>query len=110
MSTFKDMVAEDLDIFINADEFAETHQLNDTKCLCIIQSPSSEERAVGPGAAYDMYRALSGVKLTIHVKTADLPELPHEGDTMTVDGEYYRVAQCIDDMGILTITLEGTTT
>ena len=67
MSTFKDMVAEDLDIFINADEFAETHQLNDTKCLCIIQSPSSEERAVGTGAAYDMYRGLSGVKLTVHV-------------------------------------------
>ena len=47
MSGFKDMVAADRDaVFLNLEEFAETHNLNGTNCNCILQDESVVEEVL----------------------------------------------------------------
>lgn len=105
MSAFKDAVAADMDdVFLCADEFAEEHNLNGTDCLCIAESPTTRER-FKQGKDYEGQDAVHGLTAIIHVKKADIGEMPTEGQAFSLDGSYSEVDSCEEHMGMLTIAL-----
>ena len=106
MSGFKDMVAGDIEkVFLNPDEFAEEHNLNGTKCKCILQDVSVAEDLSIDEQMSQSYQGLYGSRLLVNCKTADLPEVPVTDQSFHVDGKLYIVESCANDMGMLTIQM-----
>lgn len=104
MSAFKDMVAADNDAFINLDEFAEEHDLNGTVTKAVVEGKVSKERHFRVGTIYEgIYEG----DIVAHVKKSDLPEVPVRDEIFNLDGVSYLVAECTDDMGILSIELRA---
>ena len=104
MSTFKEMVASDMAAFLNADGVAETPELNGKKDTCIVQSPK-EDAMFQTQEIYSGFESTHGQVIIIHIAKDDYGEVPAEGESFTVDGDYCLVDNVIDDMGILTMTL-----
>lgn len=100
---FKDTLKTDLDVFLCQDEFGEIHDLNGRKVTCIVQSPTAREWF--QGQKYAGYEGISGREVVIHVKTKALEDIPREGQVFTLDGEPMLVSNCVDDLGIMSITL-----
>lgn len=103
--SFKDCIASDIkSVFINADEFADTHNINGEECTCILQDvTSAEDITIDKKGNY--YPYVYGASKVLNVAKDDLTEVPVYGQTLEVDGELYSVENVADDMGILTITL-----
>lgn len=107
MSAFKEQVADDLvNIFFNADEFAEEHELNGTRCLCIVEGESTEEKFIR-SRSYNGYEGIHGVGVKVYVEERLLPEIPVEGMRFDLDGEILLVDSCTREAGMLTIVLHG---
>ena len=104
MSTFREQLETHLDVFFDAEEFAEQHELNGIMCSCIVQSPTARE-TFQQGMDYERYEGISGRQVVVHVKKTELPEIPSEGMTITLDGAVMLVAACVEDMGSVSITL-----
>lgn len=105
MSTFKEQVAEDLDTFINLDEFADEHDVNGVTVKCVVQSPTEQEM-FQQGIAYSGYEVTHGNLTILHIKKDDFGETPVESQVVELDGESGLVKSCIEDMGLLSIYLE----
>ena len=105
MSTFKEQVAEDLDTFINLDEFADEHDVNGVAVKCVVQSPTEQEM-FQQGIAYNGYEVTHGNLTILHIKKDDFGETPVESQVVELDGESGLVKSCIEDMGLLSIYLE----
>nr|DAL33563.1 MAG TPA_asm: Gifsy-2 prophage ATP-binding sugar transporter-like barrel, 4 helix bundle.7A [Caudoviricetes sp.] len=101
---FRDSLPADKAVFFCPDEFAEEHDLNGTVCPCIVQSPTARETFL-QGVSYDGYDGISGKTVIVHVATDKLPEIPREGQVFTLDEETMTVNSCVNDIGILSITL-----
>lgn len=105
MSTFKEQVAEDLDTFINLDEFADEHDVNGVTVKCVVQSPTEQEM-FQQGIAYSGYEVTHGNLTILHIKKDDFGETPVESQVVELDGESGLVKSCIEDMGLLSIYLD----
>lgn len=105
MSLFKEQLETDLDVFINADEFAETHSINGVETVCVLQGLTTKEQLTKANNT-PSFDGISGITRVLHVKTADMLEKVIEGNAIDVDGETYRVGDSVEDMGMTTITLE----
>lgn len=101
--TFKEQMQQDVAIFINADEFAEPHNLNGTICDVVLEGLTTKEQLTKAAVNFE---GINGKTLILHCKTSDLPEVPKKGIIFELDGETYRVQDGVDDMGLATITLE----
>ena len=102
--TFKDSLTEDLDsCFINMDEFASTHELDGKQFPMVLEGLTTKQFFARAPVTFD---GVHGQTLVVHCKTVDIVEVPVVGNTATLDGEVYRVADCVDDMGLVTIILE----
>ena len=106
MSTFKECLEQDLDTFINMDEFAEEHDLNGTMTLCVVQSPTDRDIFLQQRDLQG-FDGIYGKQVIVHVKKSDLPELPPEQQVFRLDGETYMVSEVIDEVGMVTIVLHG---
>lgn len=106
MSSFKECVAADNDVvFLNMEEFADTHNLNGTTCKAICQDISiSKELSTGGGVS-QTYPGIYGSHLMVNCIEKDLPEIPVEGSAFTVDDHLYLVERAAEDVGIVTIIL-----
>lgn len=94
--------ADIMSVFINEDEFAGEHDLNGTICKAVLQGELTGERKFFRGAVYDdVYEAA----VVVHVKKDCLPEVPVRDEIFSLDGNSFIVANCTDDMGVLTIEL-----
>lgn len=104
MSPFKDAIAADKKaVFINGDEFADLHNIDGQDILCVVDGDLITERQ-----ARRSTEDIEGVfksQLTVFVDAADLLQRPIKGQGIRFDGEYYSVDECIENMGILEITL-----
>lgn len=100
MSAFKDAVAKDVtDVFLNVDEFADIHEINDERVACVIATDMVKEAADG----------LEGVFInakTIHLREGDI-ETPVEGATLFVDGLMHLVRSVSVEGGMLVIVAEA---
>lgn len=101
MSAFKDAVAADITkVFLNADEFAETHELNGVEIPLVIDTSIIAEGA----------NNLEGVFLntkTLYVSAEDIDPAPVEGEILTLDGDVYLVRRVSIEQGVLNIIIEA---
>lgn len=102
----KDMVAADISaVFLNPDEFGETHNLDGNDCVCVISSDMTNDRTASLPGGRRTPDGLHGDFITVCVKASDLRKIPIQGTNFKVDGKRYTVDSCTDDMGMLTIVL-----
>lgn len=101
--SLKDMIGHDNEaVFMNTDDFAESHNLNGTVCNCVVQGLSLRERAFRVGATYEgIYEG----GIVVHVKKSYLSEVPVRDELFSLDGVSYFVDECTDDIGMLTLEL-----
>lgn len=111
MSEFKEMLDADIsETFINLEEFADEHILNEIACPCVLQNPSEQEKFQS-AQKYDGYEAVHGADLIVHVKAEFLSEnMPIEGNRFDVDGRIYLVETLVEQDGLLTIELKSHST
>lgn len=107
MSTFREDLAEDLrDVFFDAEEFPGEHDLNGTRCFCVVEGMTARE-GFQRSEKYKGYDVVHGATNVVHVKKADLGEMPVEGEVFKLDGEIHYVHSCAEDTGMLTVCLRA---
>lgn len=99
MSWFKDQIKNDIDTFINLDEFAEEHRIEGKHLKCVVDEDEFRQRARGSEYA----TAESG--LTIYVRTEDIQHRKSPLSALNVDGREYTVINWESTMGVETIDL-----
>lgn len=100
----KQIAADNAAVFVNEMEFAGKHDLNGTTCKAILQDISVADADIDARNRI-AYGGIYGSRLLVNCLKADLPEVPALGSGFNVDGKFYFVESCADDMGILTIQL-----
>lgn len=102
---FKDQLKKDLDnVFMNGNEFADTHTLDGKEMLVIVVEDDSEEfnaRSIEVGnAAEGIFEKV----ITIFVKESDYSR-PDIGYSLNLDEKKYKVTHASSSAGLLKINL-----
>lgn len=102
---FKDVIKADVHkVFLNVEEFSDTHVINGVEMPVQIDSNEQIEREKRFNQNMDgIYK---NQKL-IYVAASDFGPMPKQGSILTIDKRTYRVADAIDEGGIYSITLEA---
>lgn len=102
---FKDVIKADVHkVFLNVEEFSDTHVINGVEMPVQIDSNEQIEREKRFNQNMDgIYK---NQKL-IYVAASDFGPMPKQGSILTMDKRTYRVADAIDEGGIYSITLEA---
>lgn len=108
MNEFKENLKNDLDIFINYDEFAEEYKLQGKKIFAILDDDTMQKASFDKSSdIYDgVYNAVYTKKYTLYVKTKDLKEKIVEGMDIELASDTYNVKNVEEDMGITILSLE----
>lgn len=108
MNEFKENLKNDLDIFINYDEFAEEYELQGKKIFAVLDDDTMQKASFDKNSdIYDgVYNAVYTKKYTLYVKTKDLKEKIVEGMDIELDSDTYNVKNVEQDMGITILYLE----
>jgi len=102
MAGLKDFIKQDLDTFINMNEFAEIHNIDGVPVKSIIDSDVLQIYSNVKAEQYDgVYRSV----LALYVKEDDLGYRPVRDQHLNIDGAIYIVDECSSEMGILKIVL-----
>ncbi len=102
MIQFKAQIAKDIkSVFINPDEFAEPHDIDGVQVVCVVDTDLIHQmNSPVQGATF-------GNQIQIHVQESEFDMIPVRGQLMRVDGTIYIVQEVAQNIGMLTITLEG---
>lgn len=101
--TFREQVVADLSgVFINLDEFAETHTLDNTELLAVVSRDSSAKRST---LSSRNYSGLHGDFATVNFRAADFARRPKQGENIKLDGKLYKVDSCSVAMGMVTLKI-----
>lgn len=108
MNEFKENLKNDLDIFINYDEFAEEYELQGKKIFAVLDDDTMQKASFDKSSdIYDgVYNAVYTKKYTLYVKTKDLKEKIVEGMNIELNLDLYNVKNVEEDMGITILSLE----
>lgn len=105
--TFKDTVAADIStVFLNNQEFAETHNVNGKEMTVMVDDNELLERDKSKllGAPTNgIYKS----RRLIYVAKSNFGKRPAQGVLLTLDGRQYKVQGCTEEAGILAIELEA---
>lgn len=105
MMSFKDIIADDVHgVFMNTEEFSETHTVNGIEMAVQIDSNEQIERE----KRFNQH--MDGVYLNqklIYVAASDFGPLPKQGSILTLDKRTYRVADVVSEDGVYSITIEA---
>lgn len=105
MSAFKDQVKKDVaGIFLNTDEFSDTHLINGVEMPAQIDNIEQIEREQRGNQHMD---GIYTQQKLIYVSAADFGPLPKQGSLFKLDDRRYRVADAIDEGGVYSITIEA---
>ena len=102
---FKDALDNDLSVFFNTDEFAETHDLNGQQVICLVMNQGLE----GSSSRKDVFMMTQGIYIsekTLLVRTSDIRK-PIVGEHFYLDNELYVVGECNETKGVYEVTLEA---
>lgn len=107
MKSFKEQVADDIDVFLNMDEFAEEHIVNGVTVKAVLEGLTMKEyvQYIGRRSSLEDINART---VMLHIRKSDIREVVH-GNVIEIDGEMYSIVDVTDDMGLLTLTLEAGT-
>lgn len=102
---FKDIVKADVhNVFLNLEEFADTHTVNGTDMAVLIDNNEQIEREKRNNQNMD---GIFTNQRLIYVAASDFGSLPKQGSILTLDKRTFRVVDAIDEDGIYSITLEA---
>lgn len=110
--TFKEQIAMDnKNVFMNQDEFAETHTINGVEMPCTIDNNELIDREKRYQYKKSLYADGIYLKqLLIYVRAEDFGPLPAIGRVITVDKKTYIVSDAINEDGIYSLCLEANKT
>lgn len=98
MSSFKDLINSDLDVFMNLDEFAENHNINGRIIAIVIDKEELKKRQAKSEYGYEG-------DMLFYVNAEAYGESPVIGEIIVFDGDKYRVCDVQDDDGLYLIAL-----
>ena len=102
---FKDIIKADVhNVFLNLEEFADTHTVNGTDMAVLIDNNEQIEREKRNNQNMD---GIFTNQRLIYVAASDFGPLPKQGSLLMLDKRTFRVADAIDEDGIYSITLEA---
>lgn len=107
MSFREEIAADNLDVFLCQEEFAEMHNLNGIEAIAVVQKLSTNSKLSTGDVAVDNVHGLYGEAVMVNFSADIMPELPGYGDPYDLDGKHYIVGSCSNDMGIITLELIG---
>lgn len=102
MSGFHDMVKADLAVFLNADEFAETHTINGVSVLCVIDTDSTGD--VGSSLSSSLEGVFLNTQRVFFKKGAFTP--PAVDKQVRIDGSRHTVRNVRYEMDMVVMTVE----
>lgn len=101
--TFKEIIKNDVrQVFMNTDEFSETHTINGKEMPVQIDSNEQIEREKR------MNQNMDGIyknQKLIYVSAEDFGALPKQGAMLNMDGRMYKVEDAIHEDRVYSITL-----
>ena len=96
--SFKETISNDLfNVFMNVEEFGETHNIDGEDIACVVDDDKLKDNSIKSGT-------YKGEKL-IYVPLTSLQGLYVQGAKISFDGEDFYVADVANDMGMITLTL-----
>ncbi len=98
---FKAQIAQDLDVFLNSTEFADTHSFDGVSVTAMVDGDLSTER----GIRQDFAEGTNIDDLVVFIKASDLPQVPTFGQRVNFDGTHYLVNKISESSGMLELTL-----
>lgn len=102
---FKDIVKADVhNIFLNLEEFADTHIVNGNEMPVLIDNNEQIEREKRINQNTD---GIYTNQRLLYVAASDFGPLPKQGSLLTLDKRIFRVEDAIDEDGVYSITLEA---
>ena len=107
--TFKEQIAQDnKNIFMNLDEFSETHVIDGKEMAVQIDSNEMIRREKYYQNKNNQYaEGVYRKRLLIYVSAEKFGPLPAVGRHLTLDGKNYIIMDAIDEEGIYSISLEA---
>ena len=104
---FKGIIETDIAVFLNADEFAETNDLNGTSCTSIVQDVIINDDLTVDYKSSSYGEGIYGRGAVINVRKTDLKVIPVMGQSFRLNKKLGLVVSVADDNGILTITWQA---
>lgn len=101
MPKLKEYLNDDLDVFFDADEFAEEHEIDGVMMPIIIDNDLLREQQSKMTDPSGYFVA----DLLFHVKASYFPRRPEPRSIINFDGKPRRIADVQGDGGVYTITL-----
>lgn len=101
----KDIIKADVkDVFLNTEEFSDTHIVNGVPMAVQIDDIEQIEREKRRNQNMD---GIFVSQKLIYVSAEEFGPLPKQGTVLTLDKRTYRVADAISEDGVYSITLEA---
>ena len=102
--TFKEQMAKDVGaVFLNPEEFGETHVVNGKEMVIIIDNNEQIEREKRVGQSDAVY---ANQKL-FYAAASDFGALPKQGSILMLDGERYLVDDAVSEGDIYSISIHA---
>ena len=99
MSSFKDYMTEDIDVFFNVDEFAEPHRINGRGMDIVMDEDRLKQRS------QTEFEGIGSAEVLFFVKVSDLEEKPEVGSPLKFDKKQMYVLDVKEDSGTYEIIL-----
>ena len=94
-------MAEDLAdgrVFFNAEEFADWHQINGAKVLCMLDSPHFAPQPIGK-----QKRGAQKSSSVLSIRVEEFLQRPQPGEPIKINGKDYLIESIGDDCGVYVI-------
>lgn len=101
VSAFKSALRDDLDVFINVEEFADEHVINGVTVKAVFDS--SVANRFQEAQIQGVFQATS----VVYLRQGDLDPLPQIDADITIDGLHFRVKDVVVEQGVDILTLEA---
>jgi hypothetical protein len=101
MSSFKNQVASDIGVFLNENEFADKHVIDDHEVIAIIDESVDVQHPLG------YVEGVSLIQKTLYVSVSELGYRPEEGQWLVLNGQRLIIKHIGDEDGVLVIKLEA---
>lgn len=105
--TFKEVIAADLDIFVETDEFAAVVNIDGINCRAQWLSHTADKSNRQTETFAGLYGEFSELFFKTEPYLEQHKKLPHRGDTVLVNGERYEVTKAENELGIMHLILSS---
>lgn len=85
-------------VWFNEGDFADWHNVNGARVLCIMDSMVTKPTKVGRSGG-GVHRGSS----LVSIRAKDFTRCPKPGETITIDGARYQIVNVTDDVGVYVI-------